>query len=69
MDQLGPDEFKCLLKRAVPEYRPQLTQVAANVAIYEEVTEAKDRRNGKPRRPELVLEEPFGQIAGVNAAG
>ncbi len=67
-DRLEPDEFKCLLKRAVPEYQPELKQVTASVPPSNKTSEANERRNGKPRRLELAPDEPF-DLAGVNASG
>jgi FlaA1/EpsC-like NDP-sugar epimerase len=67
VDQLGPDEFKRHLERAVPEYQPELPQVVSSVPQYQEADEAKATRNGKPRKPELALEERFHELAGVRA--
>jgi len=67
MDELGPDEFKCRLKRAGPEYQPELQQVPSRLPQPEEASEPNVARNGRP--PELVLEEPFHHLAEVNAAG
>jgi FlaA1/EpsC-like NDP-sugar epimerase len=71
MDQLGPDEIKCLLKLAVPEYQPQLRRATAGAlhcgeALTENAGEGK--RNGHRPSSEFGLDEPFHQVAGVDAA-
>jgi FlaA1/EpsC-like NDP-sugar epimerase len=65
MDRLGPDEIKCFLSHAVPEYRPALTRNAAepHSPRWSEVEDEKSSRpncgasskdGGVNGRPKLV---------------
>jgi FlaA1/EpsC-like NDP-sugar epimerase len=70
-DQLGPDEIKTLLKRAVPEYQPQL-KPAVNDAPHP--VEAPARVNGHRLngfQPALAagVEDAFRQVARADVAG
>jgi len=66
-DRLSPDEFKCLLKRAVPEYQPELNRAASSAPQPKKADETKELRNGKPRKLELA-EQPF-HLASANVPG
>lgn len=46
MNRLGPDELKCFLKWAVPEYRPAL--LTASEPESQRWSEAEDDQNGRP---------------------
>jgi FlaA1/EpsC-like NDP-sugar epimerase len=70
MDRLGPDEFKCSLKCAVPEYQPQLGQITDSLPPHREAlagSEGKDKRNGSRPSSEIGFEETFQDIAGMEA--
>jgi hypothetical protein len=58
LDQLSPDEIKCLLKHAVPEYQPQIRQLNGSVLRNGESyvngelrVESADKEKGNGRRP------------------
>jgi len=71
IDQLKPDEFKCFLKYAVPEYQPQLGQLTPRLPRHRAArvgSEGKDKRNGHRPNSELVFEEPFRHVASMDAA-
>jgi len=70
MDRVAPDEFKCLLKCAVPEYQAPVREMAPSMPCPGEARlsgEAKDSRNGRRSGSEPELEEPFHRIANVDA--
>jgi FlaA1/EpsC-like NDP-sugar epimerase len=72
MDQLEPDEIKCLLKHAVPEYQPQLKRVSGSVPGSGETraeSAGKDRRNGHRPGSAFEFKKPFHQVAGMDATG
>jgi FlaA1/EpsC-like NDP-sugar epimerase len=61
-DRLGPDEFKRLLKSAVPEYQPQLGQMSDGEPAVSELLVGrggKDKRNGKRPGSYIEVEEVF----------
>jgi FlaA1/EpsC-like NDP-sugar epimerase len=71
IDQLGPDEFKCLLRCAVPEYTPQLGQLTASVPRPGEAhveRKGDEKRNGRPSSSAVGFEKPFHSVAGMDAA-
>lgn len=56
--KLGPDEFKCFLKRAVPEYHPQLGKLAESASPPAElraVVGSRDEPTGSRRSSEVEL--------------
>ena len=70
IDQLEPDEFKCLLKSAVSEYQPQLGQLTSGAPRHGKAnvrSEGKDKRNGRRPNSELGSEEPFRHVASMDA--
>ena len=70
IDQLTPDEFKCFLKCAVPEYQPQPGPLGPNQPRPEEARmegEAKDKRNGSRSSSEPGLEESFHRVEALDA--
>jgi FlaA1/EpsC-like NDP-sugar epimerase len=69
MDKLEPDEFKRLLKRAVPEYQPALPPAMSTAPEHKELIEMKEKKNGTPRRSDVLMSGPFQDLAGVNAPG
>jgi len=72
MDQLGPDEIKCLLKRVVPEYQPQIKQLNGSIGHNGELRLASaetDSRNGCRRGSGFGSEEPFHRVASVDTGG
>jgi FlaA1/EpsC-like NDP-sugar epimerase len=61
-DQLSPEEFKCLLKKAVPEYQPELGQMSDGEPAVSELLVGRggrDKRNGKRPGSHLEAEEVF----------
>jgi FlaA1/EpsC-like NDP-sugar epimerase len=61
-DQLGSDEIKCLLKRAVPEYQPQLGRAAREASADAEARQPiadKDKRNGQQPVTAPEFDQPF----------
>ena len=68
-DQLDPDQFKRLLKCAVPEYQPQLGELTSAVPRRQAsvASEGKDKRNGHRPGSAFDLEEPCHHLAGMNA--
>jgi FlaA1/EpsC-like NDP-sugar epimerase len=56
IDRLGPDELKCFLKCAVPEYRPELRRPAIDAEETRRWTEAEDEKNGSPPTPAFESE-------------
>ena len=78
MNQLNPDEIKCLLKHAVPEYQPQIKQLNVSAHRNGELrvngethleSAGKDRQNGHQPGPAFKFDQPFHQVANLNTAG
>jgi FlaA1/EpsC-like NDP-sugar epimerase len=78
LDQLSPDEIKCLLKHAVPEYQPQIKQLNGNVHRNGEArvngeprpeSAANDRRNGHQPGSALKFDLPRHQMTDLHTVG
>jgi FlaA1/EpsC-like NDP-sugar epimerase len=74
LDQLSPDESKCLLKNIVPEYQPQIKQLNGSVPRNGETrvnSESRvenvgaDKRNGLRPGSAFRFEQPVRQVAGL----
>ena len=70
LNQLCPEEIRCLLKDAVPEYQPQIKQPNGHVRRNGEKrveSGGKDNRNGHRPRSAYGIDEPSHQLAGMEA--
>jgi FlaA1/EpsC-like NDP-sugar epimerase len=67
MDRLGPEELKCFLKFAVPEYQPELRRSPAeSEETRRRWSEAEDERNGSASMPAIQTNGISLPVAEVN---
>jgi FlaA1/EpsC-like NDP-sugar epimerase len=76
-DQLNPEEIKCLLKHAVPEYQPQIKQLNGSVHCNGELrangetrveNADQNKRKGHRSAAPSGFEEPFLPVANTDGA-